>query len=181
VQEKQALRRGADRLQQAKTTPTVTQHQRLAWLKELLTGDSESVPYRVTGVLLLLHAQPLTKIAALQTTAISHTCGEARIALGKDPVYVPEPFAYQLNYHGAMGTPWLFPSNRPGRHINPQAIMKRLRALGIDLQGARNTALRELVSAMPAPLVAEMLGYSDKVTQKHAAEAGNTWAKYVQH
>lgn len=32
---------------------------------------------------------------------------------------------------------------------------------------------------MPAPLVAEMLGYSDKVAQKHAAEAGNTWAKYV--
>jgi len=31
-----------------------------------------------------------------------------------------------------------------------------------------------------APLVAEMLGYSDQVTQKHAAEAGNTWARYVQ-
>ncbi|MCV7153461.1 hypothetical protein H7I57_19965 [Mycobacterium pyrenivorans] len=57
--------------------------------------------------------------------------------------------------------------------------MKRLRALGIDLQGARNTALRELVSAIPAPLVAEMLGYSDKVTQKHVAEAGNTWAQYA--
>ncbi|EIV75368.1 hypothetical protein MM2B1231_2451 [Mycobacteroides abscessus subsp. bolletii 2B-1231] len=36
------------------------------------------------------------------------------------------------------------------------------------------------MSTMPAPLVAEMLGYSDQVTQKHAAEAGNTWARYVQ-
>ena len=52
---------------QAKTTPTITQDQRLAWLKELLAGDSESLPYRVAGVLLLLYAQPLTKIAALQT------------------------------------------------------------------------------------------------------------------
>ncbi|AMU26221.1 site-specific recombinase XerD [Mycobacteroides abscessus] len=58
--------------------------------------------------------------------------------------------------------------------------MHRLRGLGISLQGSRNTALRELVSTMPAPLVAEMLGYSDQVTQKHAAEAGNTWARYVQ-
>jgi hypothetical protein len=32
---------------QAKTTPTITQDQRLAWLKELLAGDSESLPYRV--------------------------------------------------------------------------------------------------------------------------------------
>jgi hypothetical protein len=51
--------------------------------------------------------------------------------------------------------------------------MMRLRALGIDLQGARNTALQELVSAMPAPLVAELLGCSDKVTQKYAADAGS--------
>ncbi|CAN5295331.1 hypothetical protein BH09ACT8_BH09ACT8_21210 [soil metagenome] len=40
--------------------------------------------------------------------------------------------------------------------------------------------LRGLVCEIPAPLVAEMLGYSDQVTQKHAAEAGNTWARYVQ-
>lgn len=142
-------------------------------------NSSTSVPVR------------LPRHAALQTTAISQTDEETRIALGKDPCTRPEPFASQLNHHlrhrpnlrtagGAVGTPWLFTSNRPGRHIDPQAIMMRLRALGINLQGARNTALRELVSAMPAPLVAEMLGYSDQVTHKHAAEVGNTWARYVQ-
>lgn len=57
--------------------------------------------------------------------------------------------------------------------------MQRLRALGINLQGARNTALQTLVSEIPAPLVAEMLGYSDKVTQKHADLAGTTWANYA--
>jgi len=123
--------------------------------------------------------------------ARSHFLGdETCIALDKDPISVPEPFASQLNYHrhnrpnlrtagGALGTPWLFPSNRPGRHIDPQAIMQRLRALGINLQGSRNTALQELVAEIPAPLVAEMLGYSDQVTQRHAAAAGNTWAQYV--
>ena len=33
--------------QQAKTIPLLTQDQRLAWIKELLTGDTESLPYRV--------------------------------------------------------------------------------------------------------------------------------------
>jgi hypothetical protein len=39
--------------------------------------------------------------------------------------------------------------------------MTRLRGLGIDLLGARNTALQSLVVAAPPPLVAELLGYSD--------------------
>jgi hypothetical protein len=175
---------------QARTTPTITQEQRLGWLKELLTGDAESLPYRVAGILLLLYAQPLTKIAALQATAVTRVDGETRIALGREPIPVPEPFASQLNYHlhhrpnlrtagGAIGTPWLFPSCRPGQHLDPQTIMHRLRWLGINLLGSRNTALQELVSEIPAPLVADMLGYSDQVTQKHAAEAGKTWAAYV--
>lgn len=127
---------------------------------------------------------------ALQSTAICQADGETLIALGKQPIPVPEPFASQLNYHlrnrpnlrttgGAVGTPWLFPSSRPGWHLDPQSIMHRLRWVGINTLGSRNTALKELVAQVPAPLVAEMLGYSDKVTQKHAAEVGNTWAKYV--
>ncbi|ORB34421.1 hypothetical protein BST40_25560 [Mycobacterium persicum] len=57
--------------------------------------------------------------------------------------------------------------------------MQRLRQLGINLLGSRNGALRELVTAIPPAVVAEMLGYSDQVTQRHAAEAGNTWMQYA--
>ncbi len=42
----------------AKTSPALSQDQRLAWIHELLTGTSESLPYRVAGMLLLLYAQP---------------------------------------------------------------------------------------------------------------------------
>jgi hypothetical protein len=55
---------------QAKGTRLLTQDQRLAWIKELLHGDAESLPYRVAGTLLLLYAQPLAKIVALPTAAI---------------------------------------------------------------------------------------------------------------
>ena len=40
---------------------------------------------RVAGVLPLLYAQPLTKISALQTTAVAQIEGETRIALAKEP------------------------------------------------------------------------------------------------
>jgi hypothetical protein len=57
--------------------------------------------------------------------------------------------------------------------------MMRLRWLGINLLGSRNTALQELVSEVPAPLVAEMLGYSYQVTQRHAELNAQPWARYV--
>jgi hypothetical protein len=77
-------------------------------------------------------------------------------------------------------SPWLFPTARPGRqHLNPQSIMRRLRGLGIDLLGARNTALPSLVVPAPPPLVAELLGYSYNVAQRHAEIAAQPWARYV--
>ncbi|QSN49948.1 hypothetical protein I3U39_13590 [Mycobacteroides abscessus subsp. abscessus] len=80
---------------------------------------------------------------------------------------------------GTRGTPWLFPSHHPGQHLNPQSIMFRLRDLGINLQGARNTAMQQLVSEVPAPLVAEMLGYSYQVAHLHAQQATQPWARYA--
>jgi hypothetical protein len=55
--------------------------------------------------------------------------------------------------------------------------MDRLRTLGIDLLGARNAALRDLVRKLPAPIVATQLGYSHQVTQRHAALAAEPMSK----
>ena len=74
---------------------------------------------------------------------------------------------------------WLFPGYRQGEHLHPGTVMLRLRQLGIDLLGARNTALRELVAQMPAPIVAEMLGYGDHVVHRHAELAAQPWSRYA--
>jgi hypothetical protein len=98
----------------------LTQDQRLAWVKELLTGDVESLPYRVAGTLLLLYAQPLIRIVALPTTGIVVIPDETRVSLGAEPVPVPEPFASMIKHHlhnrpnlrtagGMVANPWLFP------------------------------------------------------------------------
>jgi hypothetical protein len=176
--------------QQGPPSRALTQQQRLAWLRELLTGDSESLAYRVAGILLLLFAQPLTKIAALPTSAITCTENDVWISLGQEPIPVPQPFADMLANHienrpnlgttgGVAASPWLFPSVRPGRHLGPQAIRERLERLGIDLLGARNTTLQSLVVAAPPPLVAELFGYSYNTAQLHAEIAAQPWARYV--
>jgi hypothetical protein len=176
--------------QQPPPSRALTQQQRLAWLRELVGGDCESLAYRVAGILLLLFGQPLTKIAALPTAAITITENDMRISLGQEPIPVPQPFADLLGNHmasrqnlgataGVGATPWLFPSSRPGRHLGPNFIMTRLRNLGINLLAARNTALQSLVVEAPSPLVAELLGYSYNTTQRHAEIAAQPWARYV--
>ena len=77
----------------------LTQEQRLAWTKELLSGEPDTLAYRVAGILLLLYAQPLTKIAALPTTAVVSVDGDTRILLGREPIPLSQPFAEMMPRH----------------------------------------------------------------------------------
>lgn len=173
---------------QAKTARVLTQDQRLEWIRELLSGDSESLPYRVAGTLLLLYAQPLVKVASIPMSKVLVTPDGLSLELGVTPSPVPEPFAELLKSHitdrpnlrtAGADNLWLFPGYRPGEHLHPNTLMDRLRWLGIDLLGARNTALRELVTQVPPPVVAEMLGYSDQVVHRHASLIAQPWGRYT--
>ncbi|TJY63674.1 hypothetical protein E4J89_19215 [Arthrobacter sp. CAU 1506] len=174
---------------QAKTVPLLTQGQRLAMLKACLTDNVETLSYRVAAIFLLLYAQPVVKIAAMKSTDVILTPEGLHLSLGDgDPAPVPEPFAVLVTQHlasrpnmrtgSSSGSQWLFPGYRAGQHIHPNTFMDRFRELGINLLGARNASLRALVREIPAPIAAEMLGYSYQVTQKHAAAAAEPWSRY---
>jgi hypothetical protein len=174
---------------QAKTVPLLTQGQRLAMLKTCLTNNIDTLSYRVAATLLLLYAQPVVKIAAMKSTDVILTPDGLRLSLGEEHAApVPEPFAElvkqllasrpNMRTGSSSGSLWLFPGYRAGQHIHPNTLMERLRENGINLLGARNASLRALVKEVPAPLVAEMLGYSYQVTQKHAAATAEPWSRY---
>jgi hypothetical protein len=170
-------------------SPSLSQDQRLAWIHELLTGTSASLPYRVAGMLLLLYAQPLVKVVTLPTTVVEDSDDGMSITLGTHASDVPEPFASLLRDHLASrpnlrtgagpDSPWLFPSTLAGRHLHPNTVMDRLRDLGVNLLGARNRAIGELVFECPPSLVAEALGYSTKVAFLHADKGAEPWARYA--
>jgi len=173
----------------ARSSPSLSQDQRLAWIQELVTGTSESLPYRVAGILLLLYAQPLVKVVTLLTSSIDDHNADMSIVLGRHPTDVPEPFASLLREHLAArpnlrtgagpNSPWLFPSTLAGRHLHPNTVMDRIRDLGVNLLGARNRAIGELVLECPPSLVAEALGYSTQVAFLHADKAAEPWARYA--
>lgn len=173
---------------QPRTVRILTQDQRLAWIRELLTGDGDSLAYRVAGLLLLLYAQPLVRIAELPLSAVLTGPEGLSLRLGTTPAPVPEPFDALVLRHIAhrphlrtagTGSPWLFPGLRPGRHLLPGTLTSRLLTLGIDVLGARNAALRDLASQVPPTVAADILGYSAPVMHRHAQLAAQPWHRYA--
>jgi len=126
--------------------------------------------------LLVTDARTLTRIAALRTDQIMSTPDGLAITLGNEPASIPAPFAELVLDHlerrpnmqtgNRPDTHWLFPSTRPGQHLTPNTVMTRLRAMGIDLQGARNAAIKALVQRVPPPIVASQLGSSPGTTPR---------------
>jgi hypothetical protein len=90
-----------------------------------------------------------------------------------------KPGAIHLNTATGPDSPWLFPGTRAGTHLHPNTIRNRIRALGVNLLGARNRALADLVTQVPPPVIADALGYSHQVPFKHAAHAAEPGARYA--
>jgi hypothetical protein len=85
----------------ARVRPILGQQERLSLLRELLDNDQRPLPYRVAAILLLLYAQPITRISRL---TIDHvTTGDDGVWITFDadpvPVPVPEPFADVVRRH----------------------------------------------------------------------------------
>lgn len=176
----------------AETRPVLDQNERLRLLRETLDNQDRPLHHRAAAILLLLYAQPLTRIASMRTDQISRTPdGETVVMFDDQPVPVPHPFNAILQEHLARrpnmntaanrASPWLFPGYRPGQHLHPGHLMTQLRDSGIHLRGARNATLRTLVLTMPPPVAAQALGYSTQITEQHAKHAGHTWATYASY
>ncbi|MEE1743374.1 hypothetical protein PUR34_03615 [Streptomyces sp. JV185] len=167
----------------------LAQHQRLTLLRQTVNRDDIPLQDRVAAALVLLHAQPLTRIARLTIDDVLWEHGEVLVRLGDPPSPVPEPFAGMLLAHldqrpNTMtatnpDAPWLFPGRRAGQPMTPDTLELRLRYLGFPTQRGRTAAIRHLVLQAPAPVVARMLGYHDDTTAQLAAEAGGTWRRYA--
>lgn len=176
----------------ARNSPVLDQDERLRLLGGVLKNGDRPLHYRAAAILLLLYAQPITRIAAMTCEQIQRTDnGEATVTFNGHPVPVPHPFdeillrhlAHRPNMNTAANhsSPWLFPGYRPGQHLHPGHLTRKILDSGIHMLGARNATLRALVLAMPPPLVAHALGYNTSTTEQHAMQSGRTWATYASH
>ncbi|WP_426988556.1 hypothetical protein [Pseudarthrobacter sp. Y6] len=165
------------------------QHQRVSAIQRLLTEESLPLHSRIAGMLILLYAQPATRILRLTTSDVINDGTTTTIRLGDPPTPVPEPLALLLQDYVANrpnqdtatnpGSEWLFPGQRAGEPMHPVTLRGLLRKIGIPPQRGRNSAIRHLVLQTPAPVLAQALGYHHTSTTKIAAQTGSPWASYA--
>lgn len=75
-------------------------------------------------------------------------------------------------------SPWLFPGRSAGHPLEAKQLARRLGRIGVSRLG-RLAAFHQLVTAIPAPVLAELLGYNPKVAAERAAELATDWAGYA--
>ncbi|MFJ3395266.1 hypothetical protein [Leifsonia aquatica] len=125
----------------------------------------------------------------MQLDQIHTTQSATIVCFTRDRLKIPDPFAAifrahlqqlpNLNTAAHRDNTWLFPGNQPGQPIHQNTLMNLLRDAGIDLRGAKNASLSELVLQMPAAVVADSFNYSYKITEQHRATAGTQFIDYL--
>ncbi|MFH9983361.1 hypothetical protein ACH4ND_29895 [Streptomyces sp. NPDC017179] len=144
---------------------------------------------RVAGVIVFLYAQPVSRIVRLSIDDVIRDGDTVLLRLGEPASPVPTPVAALLLEHIAsrdnMNTAtnpasrWLFPGRRAGQPSRPDHLSALLNEVGVPAAAARGAAIRQQLLELPAPVVAEALGYHDKTTTRLRNETGETWSRYA--
>ncbi|MGH3686359.1 MAG: hypothetical protein ACRDQY_07730, partial [Pseudonocardiaceae bacterium] len=142
-------------VQRTENPAPITRQHRITLLRQVLVGDHLPLVDRVVALLVLLYAQPVSRLVRLTTDDVLHNGDEVLIRLGDPPSPVPEPFAGLLLAHLAArpntttatnpASRWLFPGRRAGQPMNPVTFQQRLRRIGIPGVNGRTGAIRQLL------------------------------------
>jgi hypothetical protein len=111
---------------QPTTNPApISQHQRLTMLRRLLTEEEISLLTRVAATLVLLYAQPLTRILRLTIDDVSQHNGQVSLRLGDPPIPLPEPFAELLLRHLDQRLNLTTATNQSSGWLSPGCPLRR--------------------------------------------------------
>ena len=167
----------------------ISQKQRIALIRRIHAGTDMDLTERVIALLILLYAQPLSRILRLTIDDVTQDGDQVLVRLGDPPIPIPDPFAEIITTYVANRSNLttatnptsrlLFPGRRAGQSLHPNSIRARLQRLGIPNVNGRSRAIRELLLQAPAPVVAGMVGYHPGHAEQLAAQAGATWKRYV--
>jgi hypothetical protein len=162
---------------------------RTALLGQVLVGQHGLLSTRAAAAILLLYAQPVSRITRLTIDDVIQDGDQVLLRLGDPPSPMPGPVAMlvleHLAHRGNMNTAtnrqsrWLFPGRRAGQPIHPRSLSTLINDLGIPATASRAAAIRQHVLDMPAPVVATAFGYHHVTTTRLAREAGATWSSYA--
>jgi len=138
-----------------------------------VTRSDNSLPAatKLAAALVILFGLQPHQIVKLQIQDIDHEHGTTRLRLGADPLHLPDEIAaIALEARANRTAPrlfrpttdrkWLLPGTRHGRPLTSNALIRQLRALGIEPNPYRTAALGTLAQTLPPAILARLTGLS---------------------
>lgn len=176
-----------------KSTPAVSMGDEERWefVLRALRDDDLPIETRVVSLLVLIYAQPVTRIARLRQSDVRQEGGTVTVLLGSEPLEVvdplgslllqlPDPRQLGLSNIAHGNSPWLFPGRNAGDHANAATLRSRLRELGIHSGGElRKSAIADLARQVPSPVLADLLGFHINTAATWAQASGGNYARYA--
>jgi hypothetical protein len=161
--------------------PGLTQDERIGLIRRFVVSDSLPLHLRAVTCLMLLYAQPLSRIVRLTASDVIRDDGDVYIQFGTPPAPLPEPFAALIEEQATAsgGDSWLFPGRNAAQPRSYTGVYHALRDAGLPMRNARTSALRDLVLQAPAPVVADALGFHQTTTTRQFTAAGGRWSRYA--
>jgi hypothetical protein len=129
----------------------------------------------------VLYAQPAARIVRLTGADLQHSDATAQIRLGHEMVALPAQLhdVAELLLTGTTENGWLFPGQKAGQPTHPSHLARRLRKLGIPVAPARPSALAALAHRIPAPVLADLLGFDAQTICNATGDLKIDYARYV--
>lgn len=168
--------------------PAMSEKDRWIWIDRLLVDEAIDLRARITGLFVLAFAQPVARCLRLKRANVSEAGGRISIKFADDPVEMPETIGrLVLEYvrgerRGSIYTPrsstWLFEGQSPDAPMTHANMTLMLRKAGLQPRQAREAAMRQLSSSLPARVVADTLGGSVQTAARWAQLSGGTWQDY---
>lgn len=152
-------------------------------LFRLLHDTSLDTSDRVAGLLVLLFALPLTRIAALEAAHVRHENGTTVLVLSEEPIVLPPPLDVLLRdlaaERASAGSRWLFPGGPAGQPISVGQLGRRVQRLGIRARPAHNATMMKIAADMPASVVGKFIGLHPTTAARWAGQAGAPRSAYA--
>ena len=164
--------------------------ERWALARRLLHDESLDPSDRAAGVLVVIYAQPVHRVALLRREQRIERDGTLYLELGTEPLEIPEPLAGLLRLlpHSRrdrdevarrFASPWLFPGRIAGRPMHPEYLQHRLGKLGVVSRLQRSAALLQLASELPSAVLADLLGFDRSTAERWVRYSSGAWVNYA--
>jgi integrase len=164
--------------------------QRWSDIDRLLAASNLSHDVRLIALLALIFAQQISRVCTLTIEHVREGPDGVFVRFGKDPIEMPPILAQVVaeQVKSARTNPkakrldgkrWLFPGQHYGEHVTPDALGRRLSAIGVRSRPARNAALMSFAAELNPGIIATAFNLHVNTATLWAVHAGATYNRHV--